>query len=189
MRLASKQQDDHQLIERVQEGDQMAFRLLVNKHQRKVRNLVYLTVGKQYAHWVDDIAQEVFIKVYQNLNQFDGRAKFTTWLYRITVNHCTDELRKKKVKRFFKWYEPEASQMNIEDKLEQSETAALVRQAIGALPVKFRLPLILKDIEGYEYQEVAQMLDCKMGTVKSRLYRGRKLLKEELEPLKGEFDV
>ncbi len=187
MRIASKQNDDDTLVDQICAGDQHAFKMLVNKHQRKVRNLVHLTLGPQQGQWVDDIAQEVFIKVYNNIDQFQKRSQFTTWLYRITINCCKDHLRKQKFNIFSFREETKVPTMSFQDKIEQSETSAIVRQAIGELPAKFRLPLILKDIEGYDYDEIARMLQCKIGTVKSRLYRARQKLKEILEPVKQEW--
>ena len=94
--------DDFSLIKRFIEGDETTFRLLVQRHKDKVRNITYLTLGNADA--VDDIAQDVFLTVYKNLNKFRFESQFSTWLYRITVNKCKDHLRKKTNKKYFYKY-------------------------------------------------------------------------------------
>ncbi|NUN71019.1 MAG: sigma-70 family RNA polymerase sigma factor, partial [Bacteroidetes bacterium] len=137
---------------------------------------------------VDDIAQEVFIKVYHALPNFRFESSFYTWVYRIAVNKCRDELRKKKVKRFFSFHSVESStNIKIENlattTFDDENTRGVIEEQLKKLPEKFRLPIILKDIDGLSYDEIADVLECEVGTVKSRLSRGRSMLKDLLMPI------
>jgi RNA polymerase sigma-70 factor, ECF subfamily len=177
--------DDFYLIKKFIEGDESSFKVLLNRHKEKVRNIIFLTMNN--AESVDDIAQDVFITVYKNLNNFRFESQFTTWLYRITVNKCKDYLRKKKIRSVFlpikdsedAGYEPEHVQ--------NTDVAEIVHKAISRLPEKLRVPLLLKDIEGMSYQEIAETVQCEIGTVKSRIFRAREGLKNMLEPFRQEL--
>lgn len=177
--------DDDQLIRHFIAGDTSAFQILVKRHKEKVRNIVYLTMNNSAL--VDDIAQEVFITVYRNLKNFRFESQFTTWLYRITVNKCKDYLRKMNVRRIFSPLEEGSEVSEFETPVENKDISKIVMDAISKLPVKLRMPLILKDIEGFSYQEISESLNCEMGTVKSRIFRGRERLKEILQPLEKEL--
>ena len=177
--------DDDQLIRQFIAGDTSAFQILVKRHKEKVRNIVYLTMNNSAL--VDDIAQEVFITVYRNLKNFRFESQFTTWLYRITVNKCKDYLRKMNVRRIFSPLEEGSEVSEFETPVENKDISKIVMDAISKLPVKLRMPLILKDIEGFSYQEISESLNCEMGTVKSRIFRGRERLKEILQPLEKEL--
>jgi len=181
-RLAQESLSDEDIITAVLKGNRELFRELITRHKEKVRNLVYLTIGN--AASVDDLSQEVFIKVFRKLNRFKGDSKFTTWLYRITVNHCKDELRKQKVRKIFDVFD-RARHENLYayDGAAQSDTQELVRKALTQLPEKLRIPVVLKDIEGFTYQEIGEMLGCELGTVKSRIFRGRENLRHMLKPI------
>jgi RNA polymerase sigma-70 factor (ECF subfamily) len=172
---------DEDLISRVKHGQKEHFRLIISRHKEKVRNLVYLTLGS--ADNVDDLSQEVFIKVYRKLDHFQGKSKFTTWLYRITVNHCKDELRKRKVRRVFEVFDRNVHEdLRSTNGAEHFDTRERVRMALSRLPEKLRIPVVLKDIEGFGYNEIAEMLGCELGTVKSRIFRARESLKTMLQP-------
>lgn len=178
--------DDFPLIEKFKNGDEKAFSDLVFKHKDKVRNLVYLTLGD--VDFVDDISQDVFINVYHKLAEFRFESKFTTWLYRITINKCKDYLRKKKVRSIFtpiKEYHYERIGKTDSDSFDIQK---LVQKAIDKLPEKLKTPLILRDIEGYSYQEIADKLECEVGTIKSRIFRARESLKIILEPYQDEIE-
>ena len=136
---------------------------------------------------VDDIAQEVFITVYRNLKYFRFESQFTTWLYRITVNRCKDYLRKMNVRKIFTPLEEGSEITEFSTPVENNDVSKIVMDAISKLPVKLRMPLILKDIEGFSYQEISETLKCEMGTTKSRIFRGRERLKEILKPLEREL--
>jgi RNA polymerase sigma-70 factor (ECF subfamily) len=183
--------DDFSLIKRFIEGDESTFKILVQKHKEKVRNIIYLTLNN--AASVDDIAQDVFITVYKNLKKFRFESQFTTWLYRITINKCKDHLRKMKIRNFFtsekEITEEPAYYTMISDSssAENAEVKELVHKAIARLPEKLRVPLLLKDIEGFSYQEIADTVQCEIGTVKSRIFRAREGLKNILKPYEEDF--
>jgi len=183
--LVSIDIDDDQLIKQFIAGDDYAFQVLVKRHKEKVRNIIYLTMNNSAL--VDDIAQEVFITVYRNLKQFRFESQFTTWLYRITVNRCKDYLRKMNVRRIFSPLEEGSEVGEFDSPVENNDVSRIVMDAISKLPSKLRLPLVLKDIEGFSYQEISESLNCEMGTVKSRIFRGRERLKEILQPLEKEL--
>lgn len=179
--------DDFSLIKRFIEGDETTFRTLVYRHKERVRNIIYLTIN--YSDSVDDIAQEVFITVYKNLKYFRFESQFTTWLYRITVNKCKDHLRKMKIRSIFipsKEIEEEKGYNQIDENLDVPD---IVRKAISKLPEKLRVPLLLKDIEGFSYQEIADTVQCEIGTVKSRIFRAREGLRNILKPYEGELMI
>src|SRR5690606_9203379 len=176
--------DDFSLIKRFIEGDESTFKTLVHRHKEKVRNIIYLTVCKP--ELVDDIAQEVFITVYKNLKHFRFESRFTTWLYRVTVNKCRDHMRKMKIRNIFvPVKENEEPAYNLLH--ENIDIPEIVRKSIYKLPEKLRTPLLLKDIEGFSYQEIADTIQCEVGTVKSRIFRAREGLRNLLKPYEDEL--
>lgn len=177
--------EDFAIIEQFNGGDESAFRKLVLKHKEKVRNLVYLTLGD--SEFVDDISQDVFISIYHKLGDFRFQSKFTTWLYRITVNKCRDYLRKKRVRSIFVPIKEHTNMPSSKMRTESIDIPQLVRRAIDKLPEKLKEPLILRDIDGFSYKEIADQLDCEVGTVKSRIFRARESLKTILEPYQKEL--
>ena len=175
--------DDFSLIKRFIDGDELVFSELLKRHKEKVRNIIYITLSN--TDGVDDIAQEVFITVYRHLKSFRFESQFTTWLYRITINKCKDHLRKKNIRSIFlplKDEEPVFDSIN-----EDTDIKHIVRNAIETLPDKLRIPLVLKDLEGFSYQEIADTMECEIGTVKSRIFRAREALKKILKPLEKEL--
>lgn len=175
--------DDFSLIKQFIDGDESVFSELLKRHKEKVRNIIYLTLSN--TDGVDDIAQEVFITVYRHLKSFRFESQFTTWVYRITINKCKDHLRKKNIRSIFlplKDEEPVFESIN-----EDTDIKHIVRNAIGTLPDKLRIPLVLKDLEGFSYQEIADTMECEIGTVKSRIFRAREALKKILKPLEKEL--
>jgi len=180
-----KLDDDFSLVKRFIDGDKSSFRILVQRHKEKVRNIIYLTVNN--SDLVDDIAQEVFITVYKNLKNFRFESQFTTWLYRVTVNKCKDHLRKINVRKIFVPVN-ETEDYSVENfSVESDNISEIVMNAVNKLPVKLRIPLILKDIEGFSYQEIAESVQCEIGTVKSRIFRAREGLKKILGPIESEL--
>lgn len=177
--------DDFSLIKRFIEGDESTFNILVQRHKEKVRNIIYLTLGNH--DQVDDIAQEVFLTVYKNLNNFRFESQFTTWLYRITVNKCKDYLRKIKIRNIFTPIKDSESELGYNPRSEDSDIKEIVHNAISKLPDKLRIPLMLKDIEGLSYQEIAESIQCEIGTVKSRIFRAREGLRNLLKPYEREL--
>jgi RNA polymerase sigma-70 factor (ECF subfamily) len=175
--------DDFSLIKQFIDGDESVFSELLKRHKEKVRNIIYITLSN--TDGVDDIAQEVFITVYRHLKSFRFESQFTTWLYRITINKCKDHLRKKNIRSIFlplKDEEPVFDSIN-----EDTDIKHIVRNAIETLPDKLRIPLVLKDLEGFSYQEIADTMECEIGTVKSRIFRAREALKKILKPLEKEL--
>lgn len=177
---------DELLITLFQSGDREVFRILVERYQEKVRNLIASMF--QEKDLIDDLAQEVFIRAYEALPRFRFESSFYTWLYRITVNRSRDEIRKRKIRRFFSLQNvDETADRSLREHLtvEPSETEAqeIVSRGLNAVPEKFRLPVILKDLDGLSYEEISEVLQCEIGTVKSRLSRGRSMLRAALRPL------
>lgn len=175
--------DDFSLIKQFIDGDELVFSELVKRHKEKVRNIIYLTLSNTDS--VDDIGQEVFITVYKHLKNFRFESQFTTWLYRITINKCKDHLRKKNIRSIFlplKDDEPVFESIS-----EDTDIKHIVGNAIATLPDKLRIPLVLKDLEGFSYQEIADTMECEIGTVKSRIFRAREALKKILKPLEKEL--
>jgi RNA polymerase sigma-70 factor, ECF subfamily len=182
---AANLEEDFSLIKKSVEGDEASFRILVLRHKEKVRNLIFLTLND--AGLVDDIAQDVFITVYKNLNKFRYESQFTTWLYRITINKCKDHIRKLKIRSIFSPIkETDAEEISV-NPTEDADASEIVQKALAKLPQKLRAPLILKEIEGFSYQEIAETLGCEIGTVKSRIFRAREGLKKILKPYEKEL--
>lgn len=177
--------EDFSLIRQFINGDGSTFRTLVIKHKEKVRNLVFITLGD--TEYVDDISQDVFISVYHKLGEFRFESKFTTWLYRITVNKCRDYLRKKKVRSIFVPIGDSDREYPTGPFSENIDIPNLVRNAIDKLPEKLKIPLVMRDIEGLSYKEIADNLNTEVGTIKSRIFRARENLKFILEPYQKEL--
>ena len=181
-----EQKSDDILITLFQSGEEAVFRVLVDRHKERVRNLIYSILSDVSV--VDDIAQEVFIRTYEALPKFRFESSFYTWLYRITVNKCRDEMRKKKIRKFFSLHAMlDGSNAELLSKIrvnpEDNSAQELVATGLKQLPEKFRIPIILKDIDGMTYDEMAEIMQCEIGTVKSRLSRARTMLRNVLKPL------
>ena len=177
-----------QVIAACKDGDRDAFRLLFEAYKDRVFSIaVYSFGGDETA--AGDVTQQVFLKLMTSINQFRGDAEFTTWLYRLVVNACIDERRRRR--RFLPFGESTVSRM--EDRRPQEkhyarvEIADSVRAAISELKPKFRLPILLKYIEGLSYEEIADVMGCSKGTVASRLNRGHKALARRLVHLRDAF--
>ena len=172
-----EREEDFALIRTFVEGDESTFRILVIKHKEKVRNLVFLTLGD--TEFIDDISQDVFISVYHKLGEFRFESKFTTWLYRITVNKCRDYLRKKRVRSIF---------VPIKETDTEYGTGQFSENVdIEKIPERLRVPLVMRDIEGLSYKEIADSLGTEVGTIKSRIFRARETLKIILSPYQKEL--
>jgi RNA polymerase sigma-70 factor (ECF subfamily) len=180
-------QKDFELIRAFNDGDEDAFKKLFLRHKENVRNLIYLTLGN--TDYIDDIMQDVFIKVYDNLGGFRFESKFSTWLYKITVNKCKDHLKKKYVRKVIV---PLDNQYNLSQKnkrtFEEPDLPRLLKAAIEKLPPKLKEPLIMRDIEELSYKEISEKMGIEIGAVKSRIFRARATLRALLEPyMKDEF--
>lgn len=183
---------DEQLVERVQRGDKAAFNLLVKKYQHKVVNLVARYVNNPGD--VPDVAQEAFIKAYRALPTFRGESAFYTWLYRIAVNTAKNYLTSQGRR-------PPSSDVEADEaesygggealqEVSTPENLALtdeikrtVFSAIEALPEDLRTAITLRELEGLSYEEIAEIMDCPVGTVRSRIFRAREAIDKRLQPL------
>jgi RNA polymerase sigma-70 factor (ECF subfamily) len=184
-------EDDVRLIQEFKSGKEAAFTQLVQKYQQPVFNLLYHYSGRRQD--VEDLAQEVFIKVYTNLMKFETRAAFRTWLYRIALNVSIDHARKQKRRRMLSlegltdWARERlafraATAPSPHSATERHELETQIQLGLEALPEDFRQVLVLRDIEGMEYDDIAAILGWQLGTVKSRLFRARQRLRKFLEP-------
>jgi RNA polymerase sigma-70 factor, ECF subfamily len=183
--VMAQQLIDGRVIEACQQGDRDAFQLLFEAYKDKVFSLAVYTVGGDRAI-ADDVTQQIFLKLFTAIRQFRGDSEFTTWLYRLVVNACIDERRRRK--RWLPWGETEAMKSPGERKPQEKqfarlEVAAAVQAAIAELKPKFRLPILLKYIEGLSYEEIAVVMNCSKGTVASRLNRGHSQLAKRLSHL------
>ena len=179
-----------ELIHACQQGDRDAFRMLFEAYKDKVYSIAVYTVGD--ASIADDVTQQIFLKLFTAIKQFRGDSEFTTWLYRLVVNACLDERRKRR--RWFSWgdlnevttVKGTSQKKPQEQQFARLEVAEAVRGAIGQLKPKFRLPILLKYIEGLSYEEIAVVMNCSKGTVASRLNRGHGQLAKQLSHLRDQ---
>ena len=187
---------DQQLVERVQHGDKHAFDLLVIKYQRKLARLLSQFIRD--AAEVEDIAQETFIKAYRALPSFRGDSAFYTWLYRIGINTAKNFLvsQGRKVPTTVSEFDNEDAEnfeeagklrevSTPESELMSKQIAQTVNQSLDALPEELRTAIVLREIEGLSYEEIASIMNCPIGTVRSRIFRAREAIAEKLRPLLG----
>ncbi|MGK8175883.1 RNA polymerase sigma factor RpoE [Aeromonas dhakensis] len=183
---------DEQLVERVQRGDKNAFNLLVKKYQHKVVNLVARYVNNPGD--VPDVAQEAFIKAYRALPTFRGESAFYTWLYRIAVNTAKNYLTSQGRRPPSSDVEAEEAEYygggealqevaTPENLTLTDEIKCTVFSAIEALPEDLRTAITLRELEGLSYEEIAEIMDCPVGTVRSRIFRAREAIDKKLQPL------
>jgi RNA polymerase sigma-70 factor (ECF subfamily) len=183
---------DQVLVARVQNGEKGAFDLLVRKYQHKVAKLVsrYLSDRAE----VEDITQEVFIKAYRGLGAFRGDSAFYTWLYRIAVNTAKNYLESQGRRPPSADIEIEGAELlegvnglrdlgTPERNLLTDEIADTVNRVIGGLPADLRMAITLRDLDGLSYEEIAHVMECPIGTVRSRIFRAREAIDKELRPL------
>lgn len=185
---------DQLLVERVQRGDKTAFDALVRKYQHKIVKLVSRYVYEPAE--AQDIAQETFIKAYRALPRFRGDSAFYTWIYRIAINTAKNYLvanSRRPVDQQLDLQDPEQYEMNArlkdvdtpESMLLTDEIQATVEGAIQELPEELRTAIVLRELEGMSYEEIAAAMDCPVGTVRSRIFRAREAISERLQPLLG----
>lgn len=180
--------EDYLLIDKFLSGEEEGFETLVKKYQNYIVNIVYSLIGQN--SYVEDIAQEVFIKVYKNLSSFKKKCAFSTWLYRITVNTTYNYVKGKKENISFDSAGIDfCANTNINAEIESKEKDQIIQKAIENLPFKYRTVVVFKDIQGFSYAEIAKILGCRIGTVESRLFRARAILKERLSPLLLNKDI
>ena len=183
---------DQVLVRRVQRGDKAAFDVLVRKYQHKIVKLVtrYVHDGTEAL----DVAQEAFIKAYRAIHGFRGDSAFYTWLYRIAINTAKNHLvaeGRRPLEHGMDLQDPEQYDMQArlrdvdtpERLLLTDEIQRTVEQAIAALPEDLRTAIVLREIEGMSYEQIAETMSCPVGTVRSRIFRAREAIDEKLRPL------
>ena len=191
----SDREVDQQLVERAQRGEKRAFELLVVKYQRKLERLLSRIVRDPSE--IEDVAQEAFIKAYRALPNFRGDSAFYTWLYRIGINTAKNYLvakgRRAPTSTEFDSEEAESFEeatglrdVNTPENLLMSkQVAQTVNDAIDALPEELRTAITLREIDGLSYEEIAKIMECPIGTVRSRIFRAREAVAEKLRPQLG----
>ena len=183
--------DDAELFLKFKGGDKSTFCQLVEKYQDSVINTCYRFLrNKEEA---EEVAQEVFLKVYLSANSYQPKAKFSTWLFKIVVNLCLNKLRDKKKYSSLKidnpFYKnqmendiPALTESQPNKSYESKELKRIIKHAIDSLPENQRVAIMLNKYEGFSYQEMAKILDCSVSSIESRLFRAKESLKKKLEP-------
>ena len=182
---------DEELVRLVVAGERDLFAPIYERYYWRVFRMAYGMTGNRGS--AEDLTQEIFMRAYQRLKEFRGQSAFSTWLYRVAVNHSLNYRRKHQAEA----REESTSKTDPQPMVDESTTAETgvmrqqmtlqVHRALLALKPKFRMIVILKDIEGLSYEEIAQRTNCSTGTVASRLNRSRKLLAQKLEHLRGAY--
>lgn len=176
------------LIKKAQKGDNDSFELLIIAFQDKAYAIAFSVMGN--SHDAYDMVQESFIKVYKNLHKFNFNSSFNTWLYRIIKNTCIDQLRKNSRNKTLSYdatyinndnelaFQIEDKKNNMDVIFERKDSEELIKASLEKLSVDHRTVIVLSDIKGYDYQEISELLQVSLGTVKSRISRGRSRLAE-----------
>ena len=182
---------DQKLIERSCAGDLRAFEELIGRYEKKVYSICYRFIGNHAD--ASDLAQETFIRIYKSLPRFRGESTFLTWVYHITANICRDFLRKESKVNIISLDESKPDR-NLEkviteqneplEIVEGKETEDQIRRIMASLPDEYRLILIMRELQGFSYEEIAKATNCPEGTVKSRINRARQALREILKTKK-----
>jgi RNA polymerase sigma-70 factor (ECF subfamily) len=185
---------DEELVARAKAGDLDCFNQLVSRWERPIYALAYRTLGREEE--ARDVVQEAFLRAYRGLKGFKGEAKFSSWLYRITLNLCRDWSRRERRAPIVQV--PEGTDPmdladehvqpteSVEDLVARREMSAAVAKAMAELPEEQRTAILLKEYHGLTFQEIAGMLDCPLSTVKTRLYQGLSVLRRRLERRQAE---
>jgi RNA polymerase sigma-70 factor (ECF subfamily) len=183
---------DHALIEATKSGDEAAFGEIINRYRNPITNYLYRFLN-DYEEAVD-LAQETFVRVYFAIDRYHTQFAFSTYIYRIATNLAISEIRRRKRRRMLSLtglfqgedepqaeFQPPDTRKLADAELEDDEQSRVIARAIATLPEKYRVPVLLRDIEGRTYDEVAEIMELGLGTTKSRISRGRALLKEKLQ--------
>lgn len=180
---------EKELLIKAKAGDANAFEEIVKLYQQKVCSTIFFMIKNE--NIVEDIAQEVFIKVYRNIGKFNEESSLYTWIYRITMNTCLDQIKKeKKITYISTFVETEDGELEtqledesqkVDEILEEKIRRETLLKAIKSLPAEQRALIVLRDIRQFKYMEIAEMLKLNLGTVKSKISRARQALKEILE--------
>ncbi len=183
---------DHALIEATKNGDETAFAQIMARYRNPLTNYLYRFLN-DYEEAVD-LAQETFVRVYFALDRYHTQYAFSTYIYRIATNLAISEIRRRKRRRVLSLtglfqseddssieFQPADTRILQDVEIVEDERSQMIGRAIATLPEKYRVPVILRDIEGKSYDEVAEIMELGLGTTKSRISRGRALLKEKLQ--------
>ena len=187
---AQKRDDDRELVRLAKEDDKEAFELLVKRHQGRVFAVANGILRNKED--VEDVAQQVFVKAFFSLKRFDQRAAFSTWLYKITVNECWDVLRKKKSRPLLfetelseeqarQYKASEDAESPVRDVSDRMAVEQRLEQLLGMLDERDRMMLVLKEVQGFSVEEIAEMLEINGNTVKVRLFRARQRIMERVK--------
>jgi len=192
--------EDLEFVASCQAGEVDAFEVLVRRHQKRMLNIAYRTIGNYDE--ACEIVQDAFISAYKNIKGFQGKAKFSTWLYTIVINLSRNRLKQLKTRRYREAYstdnpimtpdgeikgDPPSGEPSALDRLEARDIQQTVQGCINTLDTEFREVLVLRDIQGFSYDEISAMLKVPEGTVKSRLFRAREGVKDCLKKARGDL--
>ncbi len=191
-RMPDGKLSDHELVDATRGGDESAFSEIMQRYRNPLTNYLYRFLN-DYEEAVD-LAQETFVRVYFALDRYHTQYAFSTYVYRIATNLAISELRRRKRRKLLSLtglfqseedsdveFQPMDGRRMADDELVEDERSRMIGRAIAALPEKYRIPVILRDVEGKSYDEVAEIMELGLGTTKSRISRGRALLKEKLQ--------
>ncbi len=179
------------LVKKSQSGDVESFELLISSYDKRAYNIAYRVMGNEED--AKDMAQEALLRIFRSIKDFKGQSSFSTWLYRIVTNVCLDELRRRKNEKYVSMdstIQTDSGELHMElcsDKetpesvYERVEQRELIKSAISELNEDYRSVIVLRDIQGFSYEEISNILDCSLGTVKSRINRARNMLRERLK--------
>jgi RNA polymerase sigma-70 factor (ECF subfamily) len=172
---------DHGIMRRIQQDDYTAFEELVNRYKDRLVNVLFRMLNER--NEAEDLVQETFLRVYKHRQDYDFTYCLSTWIYTIALNLAKNELRRKKKFKFFSIFDMQAKGMELQDTKPGPQSLKIILdKAIAILPVKYKTAFVLRDVEQLSYEEVAQILEVPLGTVKSRVNRARGILKDELRP-------
>ncbi len=194
-----KKDEDLEYVSLCRKGDVAAFEVLVRRHERRMFNIAYRIIGNYDE--AGEIVQDTFVSAYKNIKGFKGEARFATWLYAICLNQARNRLKSLKSRRYWEGRslddpimtpdgelsaDPPSNEPSALDRLEAREVQQRVQGCINALDAEFREVLVLRDIQGFSYEEISAMLKKPVGTVKSRLFRAREAMRACLQGALGD---
>jgi RNA polymerase sigma-70 factor (ECF subfamily) len=187
------QPTDEELIKRFQDGDNYAFDQIVRRYKDQLLNFVYRFINDLTE--AEDIVQETFYRVFKHKHYYRNVAKFSTWIYTIASNLSKTELRRRKRRRYFLLNDNKIKEMKManqvigpEQDVHSKVTEKMIQNAISKLSPKFRQVIVLRDVQGFSYEEISEMIKVPLGTVKSRVNRGRLKLQEDLSFLLDDLE-
>ncbi len=180
---ATRADEDSALVARARAGEYAAFETLVRKYRNDVYALSYHYVRNREEAW--DISQEVFVKAHRGLKRFRGDSSFKTWLLRITSNQCKDFFKKRRLRTVALeslegHSDPPTTAQRPDERLESQELGEAIQQALSTLPEKHRSAIVLREFQGLSYEAMAEVMECSLGTVMSRLHHARKKMQKAL---------